>query len=549
MANVQGMLQTATLCLAFMFAVASDAPACADRPRASTSASLLQMHGQTVPAMPADGVELCVVQDGRCFDFGLDKRWENVTEFSWNDVQLIVARYGEDLQWLDALPQLPAIVYNRGGSDRLLPAERDNLIIIHQLNDGREDQVFLQHIYDNYEDLPQVTVFLQGWPFGHCPGFMKAVKQTIQALLEPEKVMQLQGAGSVTQGLVPITGTFWQYNVPAGRLGLATSLAEKHFPPDKRTDAMNYARALYKQTCQQVLGGATCPRLEWTAEGAQWAVRRDQIRSTSKSTYARALELGEGWEGKFRGLVMEALWPVLFGAPEWQPSESKVDFIPSLAGAASNRARSNDGFCAMDDGSRKLVFSCQDRAEFCERMRRRGAPTGQRFEEERQLFKIHDAAGPEPWRLEARIQPVLWGATTWMPRSSLEATALPNENASFDPVIVEVDGQLRLRRTIESSLRGVEWNITDFGNNYVLSRTSAGEQLFLGCDQGKATLLPQPTAWVFNQLLDGWVQLQTVEAHLFLALDIRFAGGHLYCQEASGLDKEQAAFLFQALRK
>ena len=29
-----------------------------------------------------------------------------------------------------------------------------------------------------------------------------------------------------------------------------------------------------------------------------------------------------GWEGKFRGLVLEAIWPLVFGAEAWQPTQA-----------------------------------------------------------------------------------------------------------------------------------------------------------------------------------------------------------------------------------
>ena len=28
-----------------------------------------------------------------------------------------------------------------------------------------------------------------------------------------------------------------------------------------------------------------------------------------------------GWQGKFRGLVLEAMWPTLFGADQWEPTQ------------------------------------------------------------------------------------------------------------------------------------------------------------------------------------------------------------------------------------
>ncbi|CAE7395431.1 hrpB [Symbiodinium natans] len=546
------MIRALAACAALTLTSASGTQACDNQQ--VHSKSLLQVHGPTDPAPRNhdDLVGLCVVQDDSCFDLQLDKRWHNASwskdyEFPPDAVQLVVARHGEDLRWLDALPQLPAVVYNRGGADSLLPSPRENLRIVSEENHGREDEVFLHHIVENYDALPQVTVFLQGWPFGHCPGFLKAVRNTISAMLLPGQVAELQGAADASQGLAPLTGTFWQYNINAGRLGLASSLASKHFPLGREREALNYARVLYNETCTKILGGAACPGVEWTAEGAQWAVTRDRIWSTERSIYMDALSLGEGWEGKFRGLVLEALWPVMFGSAQWKPT--KVDMIPSQAGQAFNRARSNDGFCASEtSGSRKLLFSCQDRVEFCERQRKSGASTGKLFESERLGFKIHDASDFGPWRLEAKLQPILWGSATWWPRASPEAQSM--RNVSFDPDIVELDGLLGLRRSDRTDLAAVQWNITESGSGYAFSRLDfRGQQQFLGCQEGLARLLPEPSSWQFIKLLDGWIQMRHTQAGRVLSMDDRSSEGRLYCREAAGLDSSQAAFVLQTLRK
>lgn len=545
------MIRALLACAAWIVVSASDIQACENQQ--AHSKSLLQVHGTAeLVARNDDEVGLCVVQDDSCFDMQLDKRWRNPStseefNFSHDAVQLVVARHGEDLRWLDALRQLPAVVYNRGGPDSLLPAARENLQLVVEENTGREDEVFLHHIVENYDTLPQVTIFLQGWPFGHCPGFLKAVRSTVIAMLQPDQVAELQGVSDAGSGLAPLTGTFWQYNIAAGRLGLASTLASKHFPIGRDHEALDYARALYTETCTKVLGGRDCPGMEWTAEGAQWAVTRDRIWSTPKSTYANALTLGEGWEGKFRGLVLEALWPVLFGSSQWKPS--KVDMLPTQAGQAFNRARANNGFCAADSGSRKLLFSCQDRAEFCERERKLGADTGKLFESERLNFKIHDDSDNGPWRLEAQLQPILWGSATWWPRASPQAQTL--QNVTFDPVIVELNGGLLgLRRSDHADLSDVHWNVTASGAGFTLSRMdSTGAPQFLGCQQGFAQLLPEPSVWEFTKLLDGWIQLRHMQASQFLSMDERFSEGRLYCREGFRLDHSQAAFVLQALRK
>ncbi len=78
--------------------------------------------------------------------------------FDNNKVQAAIARYSEDLSWVSDL-ECHSIIYNKGQSTfpgaLLLP------------NIGRESHTYITHIIDNYSDLPEFTVFLQGSPFFH----------------------------------------------------------------------------------------------------------------------------------------------------------------------------------------------------------------------------------------------------------------------------------------------------------------------------------------------------------------------------------------------
>lgn len=96
----------------------------------------------------------------------------------------------------------------------------------------------------------------------------------------------------------------------------------------------------------------------------------------------------------------------------------------------------------------------------------------------------------------------------------------------------------------------VHWNVTASGAGFTLSRMdSTGAPQFLGCQQGFAQLLPEPSVWEFTKLLDGWIQLRHMQASQFLSMDERFSEGRLYCREGFRLDHSQAAFVLQALRK
>ena len=74
------------------------------------------------------------------------------------DKALIIARYNEDLSWLKEFKDFRIIVYNKG--DKL----SDNLFyeVINLENKGRESHTWLHHIVKNYNNLNEISVFLQG---------------------------------------------------------------------------------------------------------------------------------------------------------------------------------------------------------------------------------------------------------------------------------------------------------------------------------------------------------------------------------------------------
>lgn len=70
-------------------------------------------------------------------------------------LDLVVARYQEELSWIDNLHDIytKKYIYNKG-----LPIEIDSLSLP---NDGREGYVYLYHVIQNYNNLADVTIFTQ----------------------------------------------------------------------------------------------------------------------------------------------------------------------------------------------------------------------------------------------------------------------------------------------------------------------------------------------------------------------------------------------------
>ena len=84
---------------------------------------------------------------------------------------IVVARYNENLEWTKNF--LNVIVYNKGN-----PLSDDfNQKLLNNL--GREGHTYYKHIYDNYDNLADYTIFLQGNPFDHSPNIISNLNKYV----------------------------------------------------------------------------------------------------------------------------------------------------------------------------------------------------------------------------------------------------------------------------------------------------------------------------------------------------------------------------------
>ena len=84
--------------------------------------------------------------------------------------QIIIARYTEDVSWIDDALRPHTIIYNKGPPLPLDVAK--TFQSVHQLpNVGREYHTYLHHIYTHYDDekLDHVSLFIQGNITDHIP--------------------------------------------------------------------------------------------------------------------------------------------------------------------------------------------------------------------------------------------------------------------------------------------------------------------------------------------------------------------------------------------
>jgi len=462
------------------------------------------------PAPEMEAPIICASHNMQCFDWELEMTQQEMRDArevfpspEEMGVQIVVTRAGEDIRWLDALETIPTIVYNRLGEDYLLPTPRSNLQVVEAENIGREDESMMRHIINNYDSLAEVTIFLQGWPFGHCPNAMPSILNMMKAMANDE-----DGVTNVLkQGIVPITGTFYKYVVSTGQLGLATSLF--HIGEGNST-AM--ARDVYGATCREVLGGE-CPDTQWVGEGAQWAVSRERILLRTKQFYEHAIEKGEGYQSKYRGLVMEALWPVVWSPDGWWEPLGYADVpAPNESLHADTHCEAADwttvykslGHCTPRNDSlsgeeiHSTIESCTDIMGYCEIKTMIESIGGERcggyqmadgakvnedhvavevpcglpisdFLTMRQRYEIrHDAAGTaaagndsngvaQRWSMDVDLRPVMLGAAVFLPSGGGSRTdELEDINRTDETEAVSLvrTPQLRqVRRALRRALR------------------------------------------------------------------------------------------------
>jgi Protein of unknown function (DUF3431) len=86
-------------------------------------------------------------------------------------VCIIVARYNECVEWTRQFPNV--IIYNKG--EKL----DDGFNEVFLDNVGREGHTYYRYICDNYENLSDYAVFLQGRPFDHSPNILSNLTQYV----------------------------------------------------------------------------------------------------------------------------------------------------------------------------------------------------------------------------------------------------------------------------------------------------------------------------------------------------------------------------------
>jgi hypothetical protein len=187
-------------------------------------------------------------------------------------MKIIVARYNENIDWTRQFENV--VIYNKGDP---LPNGSNEIQLS---NVGREGHTYYKYICDNYYNLDNYTIFLQGRPFDHSPNIIRNLQQyinnpnlKIDFEFLSESVLDCNLNGCPHHSGIPLQAVYMQIF------------------KENKTDL-------------KIVFGA----------GAQFIVSKDRILQRPKEFYLKIVEILEKNINPIEGFVIERFHPLIFAA-------------------------------------------------------------------------------------------------------------------------------------------------------------------------------------------------------------------------------------------
>lgn len=195
-------------------------------------------------------------------------------------IELVVARYTEDLNWLRKRPaNLTVTVYDKStdasGGEQSIPLP----------NVGREAHTYLHHIVSRYDSQAEWTIFGQGRPFDHAYDFKKTMREFAA---DPSTIGPFRWLGHL--------------------IDTDDDRGERLFRPWSKNED---GRGLDMRDFHRTLFSTDGPEYYTFVLGAQFAIHRDLIRQRPPAFYERALTVSTTFADAAH--CFERIWDRVFG--------------------------------------------------------------------------------------------------------------------------------------------------------------------------------------------------------------------------------------------
>ena len=193
-------------------------------------------------------------------------------------MKVIVSRYNEDVSWTEQLSNV--IIFNK-----VEPDIESKHPIIQLENLGREGHTFYNYFYENYDNLDDYTICLQGDPFDHCKNAVELVKQ-------------YQDGSGVEQGFAVMADL--RYDTTLGN-------------DIMMDDNMNQSKIPIHLVYNYILDVYQIQNIGWTfGVGGQFIVSKENVLNRPRIVYEKISNILKRTKSPIEGYVMERLHlPVL----------------------------------------------------------------------------------------------------------------------------------------------------------------------------------------------------------------------------------------------
>ena len=202
---------------------------------------------------------------------------------------LIISRYEENLEWLKLHKDFKILIYNKGNE----VSNKENYKIFNLENVGRESHTWLYHIVNNYYNLDDINIFLQG----------RIDDLNCMAFKNPNQYLNVINKYGFAASRYGILGPFhWKSNV-----GIENDLKYK-----KKWDSFEISRSSigFRKFAQNLF--PEIPRIIATSYGGCFAIKKELIKKYDISFYENILSKLSHHKNPIEGHYMERLWCYLF---------------------------------------------------------------------------------------------------------------------------------------------------------------------------------------------------------------------------------------------
>ena len=202
---------------------------------------------------------------------------------------LIISRFNENISWLEEIKGFKIIIYNKGKN----LSNKKFKKIINLNNVGRESHTWLYHIVENYTDLDDVNIFMQG----------RIDDLGCMAYKDPHdylKVINKTGFSASRYGLLgPL---HWGWNV-----GLEKN---KKYKQQWNSGKISRSKIGFRNFAKELF--PKIPIFVPTSYGGCFAIKKELIRKYDKDFYLNLLEILSKSKNPVEGHYMERLWCYMF---------------------------------------------------------------------------------------------------------------------------------------------------------------------------------------------------------------------------------------------